>query len=124
MALLITLIAGISRPVLAATLEADYQFNNTLSSSVGTAPALTNIGPGINSFATETVDDVTRRVLTFPTDNGLQLAPTTNTISNNSYSVVMLFRFADVSGYNSIVDFKNGADDYHLYNQNGILNFW
>ncbi len=60
-----------------ATLRADYQFQNTLASSLGAPPALTTLGSGTNSFATESVNGSSLTVLTFPAENGVQLAPTT-----------------------------------------------
>ena len=118
------MIFGVCRPSCAATLKADYQFNYSRASSVGGAPALTDIGLGTNIFADESVDGTTRPVLTFPQNNGLQLSPTTNTISSGSYSIVMLFRFNDVSSYKRILDFKNGTSDRGLYNYSGKLHFY
>ena len=54
---------------------ADYRFQNKLSTSVGTAPALQKIGPGTNTFTTATVDGSSRTVLRFPEGNGLKLLP-------------------------------------------------
>ncbi len=119
-----TMIMGICRPSCAATLKADYQFNYSRASSVGGALALTDIGTGTNRFADESVDGTIRPVLTFPQNNGLQLSPTTNTISSGSYSIVMLFRFNDVSSYKRIIDFKNGTSDRGLYNYSGKLHFY
>ena len=45
-----------------AALTADYQFQHTLTSTVGAAPALTDVGPGTNGFAIETVDGKNRTV--------------------------------------------------------------
>src|SRR5918998_2018072 len=56
--------------------NADYRFQGTRTSSVGTAPALTDIGPGTNVFATAAVDGTSRRVLRFPRANGVALSPT------------------------------------------------
>ena len=65
-----------SRPASALTLpKADYQFQNTRSTSVGSAPALTDIGPGTNTFTTTTVDGTSRKVLSFPQGNGVKLSP-------------------------------------------------
>src|SRR3989337_162838 len=75
---------------------ADYRFQNTKSTSVGTAPALTDIGPGTNTFVTATVDGASRKVLRFPEGNGLRLSPTTGVISNGTYSIVVLFELNEV----------------------------
>ena len=91
------------------TLKADYQFQNTLASSVGTAPVLINLGS--NTFGTTTVDSITRTVLNFTQGNGLSLSPTTDIISNSTYSVVVLFSFTNISGYCRILDFKNQGRD-------------
>ena len=44
--------------------KADYRLQNTLTTSVGTAPELQKIGPKTNAFSTATVDDSSRKVLT------------------------------------------------------------
>jgi hypothetical protein len=49
-------------------LVADYQFRDNLNSSVGNAPALTQLGN--NSFESVTIDDSTRRALSFDPNNG------------------------------------------------------
>ena len=93
-------------------LTADYQFQNTRNSSGG-GPALTDIvtAPnGANSFVTESVDGCApRSVLNFSKGNGLTLVPTTGlTTDNKTYTIAMLFKFAEQGGYRAIVDFKNG----------------
>ncbi|MFT3746156.1 MAG: SBBP repeat-containing protein [Pyrinomonadaceae bacterium] len=103
-------------------LRADYQFNSSLASSAGTAPALTNLGN--NTFGPATVDGTSRTTLQFAQQNGLALVPTTGVISNDVYSVVALFSFNDVSGYRRIFDFKNNTSDSGLYNLNGSLVFF
>lgn len=107
-----------------APLKADYRFQNTLSSSVGAAPALTTIGPGTNTFTTATVDGASRRLLSFPEGNGLKLSPTTGVVSSDAYTIVVLFEFDSVSGYRRIVDFKNGTSDNGLYVHDGKLEFF
>ncbi len=104
------------------TVKADYLFQNTLASSVGSPPELTNLGT--NTFGTAMVDGSSRTVLQFPKDNGLALAPTTGVISNSVYSIVKLFAFNDVSGWRRVFEFKNGTGDAGLYVYNGKLNFY
>ncbi len=104
-----------------ANLVADYRFNGSHASSVGSAPDLADIGS--NSFAADTVDSVSCNVLTFSQGNGLSLA-TNGLISSDTYSIVMLFRFDNTSSYRKLVDFKNGTEDYGLYNFSQKLRFY
>jgi len=103
--------------------NADYRFQNTLASSIGTPPDLQNIGAG-NSFQSEIVDGFARVVYRFPQGNGLLLLPTTNTIPSNVWSMVLLFRFDAVSGYRRVVDTKLPPGENGLYVYNGKLNFY
>ena len=101
---------------------ADYRFQNTRSSSVGTAPALADIGPRTNRFGSFTADP--RTVLRFPQGNGLELSPTTRVVPNRAYTIVLLFEFDSVTGFKRIIDFKNRAADSGLYIQSGFLRFY
>ena len=105
-----------------ATLKADYQLQNTRSSSVGSPPDLADLGT--NSFTTATVDGTSRTVLTFSQNNGLSLSSTSGVLPNDAYTVVMLFSFEQTSGYRRILDFKNGTSDNGLYQQYGHLYFY
>ena len=102
-----------------ASAKADYRFQNKLSTSIGTAPALTKIGPSSNTFTSATVDSSSRKVLSFPRGNGLKLSPTTNVVSNGTYTLVILFELNNVgdleSRFRRVVDFKNGTSDSGLY---------
>ena len=89
---------------------ADYRFGDSLTSSVGTPPALADIGPGTNTFIDDAVDAVDRRVLSFPAGNGVALAPTTGVIPNDRYTMVLLTRLAPVEFAAKLVDFDGGAD--------------
>lgn len=107
--------------------QADYLFQHTLASSLGTPPALTDLGPGRNSFATDIVNGSPDLVLTFPFDNGVQLAPTTGVIANDAYTIAVLLRFATVNrgeGWVRIVDFKDGTSDRGLYAHGGVLELY
>ena len=111
-----------------AVLKADYQFQDTRSSSVGTAPTLTDI-PSTNTFTTDTVDGTSRKVLSFLEGNGLKLSPASDVVSNynssfNAYTIVAQFKFASVTGYRRIIDFKNGTSDNGLYVDDGNLEFF
>jgi hypothetical protein len=105
------------------TSGADYQFQLNLNSSVGSPPPLQNIGAG-NVFTTENVDGCPRTVLTFPLGNGVRLQPTTGVIPTNIYTVVLLFRFDAVSGWQRILDFKAGTSDFGLYCNGGQFKFY
>lgn len=105
----------------AASVVADYRFNASHDSAVGSAPALVDIGA--NSFVTETVDGTPCTVLMFAEGNGLTLA-TEGVITQDTYSLVMLFRLDTTSGYRKIADFKNGTSDTGLYNLSGNLRFY
>jgi subtilisin len=104
--------------------KADYRFQDTKSTSVGSAPTLTDIGPGTNTFTTTTIDGTSRKVLSFPQGNGVKLSPTTGVIPNGTYTIVALFKLDSVSGYRRIIDFKNGTTDNGLYVHNGNLEFF
>src|SRR6185436_11521783 len=95
-------------------LTADYQFQNTRNSSVGSPPALQDEGSG-NSFTTDTVGCVSRTVLSFPAGSGLVLAPITGVIPNKTYTIVVLFKFTDQNKNRAIIDFKNGQDGRGIY---------
>src|SRR6267142_1008457 len=102
----------------AQTLKADYQFQNTRASSVGSS-SLTDTGS--NSFQNDIVDGASRTTLRFPFNNGLRLSSATGQIPANSYTIVMLFKVDSVAGFVRLVDFKNRASDNGLYIENGHL---
>ena len=108
----------------AATLVAAYKFKNSLSSSVGSAPDIKNIGPGKTAFVTENVRGSSKRVLAFPQDNGLKLATRRLIPSRGAYSVRILFRFTTVAGYERILDARGGTSDNGLYDHSGALDFY
>jgi hypothetical protein len=110
----------------AATLKADYRFQDARSSSVAGAPALTDLGVG-NAFATETVGGCATRVLRFPKGNGLRLraiSPGFELVDPLQYSVVMLTRLADVSAYRRLLEFENGTAENGVYVHDGKLAFY
>ena len=120
------LVAAVTSPARAATLVADYRFDDSRASSVAGAPAMTDVGTG-NAFAWETVGPTPNRVLTFPEGNGLQVL-TGGIASNVDYSIVFEFRLATVSDYRRLLDFTDpagaGGPEDGLYVKNGALSFW
>ncbi len=118
-----------------ATLEADYQFQNTFASSVngGTAPdltvAATGNGTNTNAFTTDTVYGQTRTVYAFSNNYGLG-AITSGVISPANYSIVMdakLVPLATGSGASpaaKLIDFNNLLADTGLYNLSNALDFF
>ena len=107
---------------------AEYNFQNTLASSVAGAPDLAHLvdatGQVQNTFTTAAVDGASRTVLHFPQFNGLVLAPTTGLIQNGAYTIAILFSFEETDGYRRILDFKNGTTDNGVYSLGGNLNFY
>jgi Concanavalin A-like lectin/glucanases superfamily len=105
------------------TPNAEYQFNNDLRACGNDGPVLTNLGTG-NTFATESVDGVSERVLRFGQNKGVRLSPTTGEVGNAVYTIVVLFRLSDSVGYDRIIEFKNGTGDNGLYHNSGFLYFY
>ena len=106
---------------------ADYRFQDTMASSVGTPPALLNYTDPANSpnaFATETVDGSSRRVLRFAQGNGLAFGPSYPTVEFDVYTMAVLFRFDSISGYRRVLDVKGGFSESGLYTLGGNLNFY
>ncbi len=107
----------------AATLKADYQFQDSLASSVAGAPTLTDLtaGNAPNAFVTDSVNGASRRVLAFPKGNGLAMSSLRSLLPSSSYSVVLHVRLAEVGGYRRYLDFTGGTSDRGFYNWNGTL---
>ena len=105
------------------TLRADYKFKGNRNSAVAGAPALSNVGPGANTFATENVDGVNRTVLQFPQGNGVQLRNATSVIPADRYTIAIKMRFDDTSGYRRIINFvlPPATADRGLYDLAGDL---
>jgi hypothetical protein len=119
-----------------AGLIADYQFNGTLASSVGTAPPLGEIGTGASSLQTEAVNGCTRQVLAFPRGHGFSFRVPFTT-AEQDYSVSMDFRL-DSNGvgdptfaYRRLLGFDANppatpqpASDTGLYFKRGVLDLY
>lgn len=109
----------------AATLKADYRFHGNLASSVGSAPAASNIGNG-NAFATENLSGRPRSVLTFPAGGGLDI-PTTDVVPADNYTIAVVFRLSDLGDpgdYRRIADFQAGTSDNGVYFESHLLTFY
>ena len=105
-----------------ATATADYYFQGSLESSLGTAPDLVEVEKGSSDFTADGGTGVT--VLRFAGGRGLALAPTTHVIRGSGYSIEILFRFDLLDGYRKVIDFKNGSTDDGLYLLDGCLIFF
>jgi len=101
---------------------ADYYFQGSLESSLGTAPDLIEVEEGSSVFTVDGRTGVT--VLRFAGGRGLALAPTTRVIRGSGYSIEILFRFDLLDGYRKIIDFKDGSTDDGLYVLDGCLIFF
>ena len=100
---------------------ADYYFQSSLESSLGTAPDLVEVERGSSVF---TVDGRTgTTVLRFAGGGGLALAPTTRVVGSSEYTIEVLFRLDLLAGYRKIIDFREGAADAGLYLLDGCLTF-
>jgi hypothetical protein len=100
---------------------ADYYFQGSLESSLGTAPDLVEVEKGSSVFTADEGTGVT--VLRFAGGRGLALAPTTHVIRSSGYSIEVLFRFDLLPGFRKVIDFKNGSTDEGLYVLDGCLTF-
>ena len=116
------MLVGLAGPASAATLVADYQFQNTLESSSG-GPALAEFSrKGTTAeFVTDSVMGVDRTVWDWPESHGLVLQSANNYIGN-FYSIVMLVKLDEIAGYNKLIDFRHFSDsDSGLYVQDSNL---
>jgi hypothetical protein len=104
-----------------ATATADYYFQGSLESSLGTAPDLVEVEKGSSVFTADGGTGVT--VLRFAGGRGLALAPTTHVIRSSGYTIEVLFRFDLLAGFRKVIDFKNGSTDDGLYVLDGCLTF-
>jgi hypothetical protein len=103
---------------------ADYRFQDTRESSVGTAPQVYDIGLQPNVFTSEVVDSTFRRVLRFTAGNGVWANATQGVVSPTVYSMAVLFRFDTVTGYRRLLNVKDPFVDSGLYVRDGKLAFY
>jgi hypothetical protein len=114
--------AGTARA--AATLKAEYLFNNTLASDAGGAPALTVTDPqAASGFTTDTVFGNSQTVYNFQSSSslpsmqaGLSFDNTGGLITDNDYSVQMIFKLTEGDGtWRRILDVQNRQSDSGFY---------
>jgi len=110
---------GATLPATAAVV-ANYQFQNTLSSTIPSAPDLVPFVLG--SYSSASIGGTPTTVYNFGTQQGLSLN-TTGLISNN-YTIAALLQFNDITGYRKVFDFKSLTSDNGLYTYSGQLNFY
>jgi hypothetical protein len=101
---------------------ADYYFQGSLESSLGTAPDLVEVEEGSSVFTVDGRTGVT--VLRFAGGRGLALAPATRVIRGSGYSIEILFRFDLLDAFRKVIDFKNGSTDDGVYLLDGCLIFF
>lgn len=117
-------VAGATTPGAAAgpALKADYRFEVSYASSVAGAPHLDSTPTGTsNVFQSVNMGNRKVPVMLFPADTGVDLPGMDNVIPRDSYTIVVLMRFDDISGYRRIIDFANRQSDDGLYSDNGDL---
>ena len=103
---------------------ADYRFQNTLGSSVGTLGPLTTVGTVTYTYPTANVNGQNQAVFNVPAGGGLQTPASPFAASDQgTYSVVLLSAF-NISGNvtTKVFDFKNLTTDAGLY-INGATGF-
>jgi hypothetical protein len=113
------------QPVTSAAVTADYRFEGSLESSVGTAPGLVELPPEQSVFSDEQAAlGPGHTALRFTQGDGLSLAPTAGTVESESYTIEMLFSLHELEGWRKLVDLENGSDDTGLYSFDGCLSFF
>jgi hypothetical protein len=110
---------GAALPAKAAVV-ANYQFQNTLSSTIASAPDLVPFVLG--SYSSASIGGTPTTVYNFGKQQGLSL-DATGLISDN-YTIAALLSFDDISDYRKILDFKNLTSDTGLYTNDGQLVFY
>ena len=110
---------GAALPAKAAVV-ANYQFQNTLSSTIPSAPDLVPFVLG--SYSSASIGGTPTTVYNFGKQQGLSL-DTTGLISDN-YTIAALFSFDEILSWKKILDFKNLTSDNGLYIYDGQLQFY
>lgn len=105
-----------------AGLVADFRFQNTLADHLGIAPDLIPALPddAEGGFATESVDGVERIVRLFGYGGGFVL-DVDGLLGSDVYTVALVMRFNETSGYRRILDTLGGTSDNGFYVLGGSL---
>jgi hypothetical protein len=103
-----------------AAVVANYQFQNTLSSTIPSAPDLVPFVLG--SYSSVSIGGTPTTVYNFGKQQGLSL-DTTGLISDN-YTIAALFSFDEILSWKKILDFRNLTSDNGLYTYDGQLQFY
>jgi hypothetical protein len=107
-----------------------YYFRNNLAESAG-GPTLTQVfsyGAAPGNFSNSLVPTTGGQCGTGPqtvfnfNDNGGLSHP--NGLITSTYTIHIFFKFNALSGYQRIIDFKNGTIDRGLYTENACLRFF
>jgi hypothetical protein len=109
---------GAALPAKAAVV-ANYQFQNTLSSTIPTAPDLVPFVLG--SYSSASIGGTPTTVYNFGKQ---RLSLNTTGLISDNYTIAALLQFNAITGYRKIFDLKNLTSDNGLYTNNGQLNFY
>jgi Concanavalin A-like lectin/glucanases superfamily len=116
------LIAGASPASAAAKLKADYRFEGSLKSAVGSVAPLVREGPA-GQFLIKRVKGSKEGVWQWPEGTGLRLDGAHAVVGpgKGTYTFVMLVRLDAVDGYRKLIHFKDLSDDDGIYVDDGTL---
>ena len=116
------LLASASPASAAAKLKADYRFEGSLKSSVGSVTGLVREGPA-GQFLIKRVKGSKEGVWKWPQGTGLRLDGAHLAVGpgKGTYSFVMLVRLDAVDGYRKLIHFKDLSDDNGIYVDDGTL---
>jgi len=108
----------------AASLQADYRFDNGLASAVSGAPRLHALN-GATDLRQDQVDGHNDGVLEYERGTCLRLREARKVVGTpTTYTIAMTVRLNNTEGYNKLVDFDNLNEDYGLYVDDGKLDLW
>lgn len=117
-----SLIAVASPAFAVAKLKADYRFEGSLKSSVGSVGGLVREGPA-GQFLIKRVKGSKEGVWQWPVGTGLRLDGAHAAVGpgKGTYTFVMLVRLDAVDGYRKLIHFKDLSDDNGIYVDDGTL---